>query len=126
MIASFNMSAILSVAAMITALGTAWLTIRKIAKDVELQRKLQSEEILKAARKDDTALRLQLESEIHDLRGEIKVIKEGHQKDMDHLRETYNGEIKFLGQKIEELRSEVRNQHAQLVQLLSKMIDRND
>lgn len=121
-----NMSTLLSVAAVITTLGTAWLTIRKIAKDAERQKKVQSAAILQAAKEADSILKISFDNKIHDLTIELKVLKESNQKDLDHLKETYNGEIKFLGQKIEELRSEVRNQHGQLVQLLSKMIEKQD
>lgn len=121
-----NVSALLSAAGIITAVGGAWLTIRKITKDVERQKKVQNAAILQAAKEADSLLKAKIDSQIHDLQSEIKTIKEVHQKDIEHLRETYNGEIKFLGQKIEELRSEVRNQHGQLVQLLSKMIENRD
>lgn len=121
-----SISALLSVAAMITAVGTAWLTIRKVVKDAEKQKKIQSATILQSAKEADSILNTRLENKIHDLQSEMRVMKESHDKDLEHLKETYNGELKFLGQKIEELRSEVRNQHGQLVQLLSKMIEKND
>ena len=121
-----NMSTILSIAAIVTAVGGAWLTVRKIAKDLERQKKLHTTEILQAAREADSSLRTKLEGRIHELEIDMKSIKENHQKDIAHMKETYNGELRFLGQKIEELRSEVRNQHGQLVQLLSKMIEKND
>ena len=44
---------------------------------------------------------------------------------MEHLKETYKSEISFLGQKIEELRSEVHVQHGQLVALLRMMIGKD-
>jgi hypothetical protein len=126
MVDPINFSALMSLGAIITALGTAWLTVRKIAKDSEKQKQIQAAKILQAAKEADSLLRTQLESKIHDLQTELKVLKESNEKDLNHLKETYNGEIKFLGQKIEELRSEVRNQHGQLVQLLSKMIEKQD
>jgi hypothetical protein len=121
-----NISSLVSIAATITALGSAFLTVRKVISNLEKKRKAQKEDILREAIKSDDALSVKLTNKIHDLDTEIKTMKQDHSKDIAHLKETYNGEIKFLGQKIEELRSEVRNQHAQLVQLLSKMIDRND
>lgn len=112
------------IAATVTALGTAWLTIRRIAKDAKKERKEMAAEILQSSREFDQALKTKLEGKIHDLDVRLDALKDNVDKDILHLRETYNGEIKFLGQKIEELRGEVRNQHAQLVQLLTKMIEK--
>lgn len=124
MLEVISISAILSVSAVITTVGGAWLTIRKIAKDSDRRRKELSAEILQHAKEADAAMKVKLESRIHDLENNIQNLKDATEKDINHLRETYNGEIKFLGQKIEELRSEVRNQHTQLVQLLTKLIDK--
>jgi|SRR5581483_2205084 len=113
-------------AGVVITLGTAWLTVRKIARDFERSKKEQAAEILQSAKEADAAMKLKLEGKIHDLESQVKNFKENVEKDLNHLRETYNGELKFLGQKIEELRSEVRNQHSQLVQLLTKMIENRD
>ncbi len=125
MIENVNITTLMSVAAATTALGGAWLTIRKIAKDNDRRKKQYTAEILQSAKEADQSLKVRLESKVHELEIQLRTLKENVDKDITHLRETYNGEIKFLGQKIEELRSEVRNQHAQLVQLLTKMIDKN-
>lgn len=123
MIETISMSAIISISALITAVGGAWLTLRKISKDTERQKKVQSAAILQSAKEADAANYVKLDNKIHDLSAELKVFKENSRKDLEHLKETHSGEIKFLGQKIEELRSEVRYQHGQLVSLLTKMID---
>lgn len=121
-----NITALMGTAAAITALGGAWLTIRKVIRDLEKQRSHRDATILQAAKEADALMKSKLDNKIHDLESQLKIFKEGNDKDLTHLKETYNGEIKFLGQKIEELRSEVRNQHGQLVQLLSKMLDKHD
>ncbi|HXN74907.1 MAG TPA: hypothetical protein VN855_00260 [Candidatus Acidoferrum sp.] len=122
----FNITAVMGIAAAITGLGGAWLTIRKVFKDLEKQRSHRDAAILQEAKEADALLKSRLENKIHELESQLKVFKEGNDKDLAHLKETYSSEIKFLGQKIEELRSEVRNQHSQLVQLLSKMLDKHD
>lgn len=126
MIDQINMSTLLSVAAMITAFGTAWLTIRKIAKDMEKQKKVQAAAILQSAKEADAALVLKLETRIHDLETNVRVMKDTHNADIEHLKETYSSEFKNLGTKIEELRDELRQQSQNILGLLSKMIDRKD
>ena len=126
MIDPINMSTLLSLAAMITAFGTAWLTIRKIAKDMEKQKKIQAASILQSAKEADAVLIGKLEAKIHDLETNVKVMKDAHERDIEHLKETYSSEFKNLGAKIEELRDELRQQSQNILGLLSKMIDRKD
>jgi hypothetical protein len=126
MIETVNLSTLMAIAMAVTTIGGAWLTIRRISKDSARQKEIHGAKILQAAKEADQALRLKLESRVHELENDLESLKDSVAKDIAHLRETYNGEIKFLGQKIEELRSEVRNQHGQLVQLLSKMIENKD
>jgi len=122
MMPPLNISTLMSVAAMITAFGTAWITIRKIAKDAEKQKKIQSASILQAAKEADAVLFTKLDNKIHDLSLELKVHKESNQKDLEHLKETHNSELKNLGEKIETLRDELRQQSKNILELLSKMI----
>lgn len=121
----------------ITTLGGAWLTIKKIARDAAKTKKEQAAEVLHAAKEADAEIRLKLDAKIdnkiqaldnkiHALDAKVKNLEANVEKDLEHLRETYNGEIRNLGQKIEELRSELRSQHGQLVALLTKMIGERD
>ena len=119
---SLNINTLLSIAAMVTAFGTAWLTIRKIAKDAEHQKKVQSATILQAAKEADAALFAKLDNKIHDLTMELKVHKESNQKDLEHLKENHNSDLKNLGEKIETLRDELRQQSKNILELLTKMI----
>lgn len=135
--ATIELSTILTIAGIITTLGGAWLTIRKINKDYKKERDLESAKILQSAKEEVQKLKTELKSERTIKTAEIETQIESVQKDLDshkasvakdleHFRETYNGEIRNLGQKIEDLRSELRNQHGQLVSLLTKMIDSRD
>jgi len=103
-------------------LGTAWLTYRKIAKDAAKAKKEDAAAILHAAKEEDALMRIRLEAKIESLRRDLGNLEENIQKDMEHLKETYNGELRNLGAKIEDLRSDLKNQHGQLVQLLTEMI----
>lgn len=68
----------------------------------------------------------ELQNQIKSLENDLDNHKDNVQKDLSHIRETYNGEIRTLGDKIEDLRVELRNQHGQLVGLLSEMIKNRD
>lgn len=115
--------AILAVAGAVTVIGGSWLTIRKIQKDADASKKALSDEILKAAKEELVKKELELQSKLDKLNIRVETLEDSVEKDLQHLRETYNGEIRNLGQKIEDLRSELRNQHTQMVGLLTKMID---
>lgn len=114
---------ILSLAGIVTAVGGAWLTVRKIQKDKEQQREAFKASILAEAEESFKLKEKDLQAKIEAAEGRLDSLKESVEKDLSHLRETYNGEIKNLAIKIEDLRSELRNQHTQMVSLLTKMID---
>lgn len=115
--------AILAVAGAFSVIGGAWLTVRKIAKDSETQKKEQAASILKAASEEIALKEQALQAKLTALDTRIETLEVSVEKDLQHMRETYNSEIRNLGQKIEDLRSELRNQHTQMVQLLTKMIE---
>lgn len=133
---TIEFSTILAIAGAITAVGGAWLTVRKISKDYEKQGELEAAKILQTAKEEaskvkallvsDRALMLQsIEIKIENVQANLDTHKSSVAKDLSHIRETYNGEIRNLGIKIEDLRAELRNQHSQLVALLTKMISKD-
>lgn len=130
-------SSFLALAGAVSVLGGAWLTIRKLNSDYKKERDAESAKILQSAKEEVAKLKIEWNSEkslrTAETNGKIELVqndldgfKESVSKDFAHVRETYNGEIRNLGTKIEELRSELRNQHGQLVGLLTKMIDNRD
>ena len=121
-----DIQTLLPVAATVTTLGGAWLTIRKIAKDSAKTKKEQAAEILHAAKEEDALMKARLEAKISALALTVSNLEANVNKDIDHLKETYNNEIRNLGQKIEDLRSELKNQHGQLVGLLTEMIKKRN
>ena len=104
------------------ALATLILTMQKISKNFKKDRDEHAAKILQAAKEEDSLIKAKLEARIEKVGADLKNFELNVNKDINHLRETYNGEIKNLGNKIEDLRSELKNQHGQLVQLLSEMI----
>lgn len=120
-----NIQSLIPAAGAIATLGGAWLTIRKIAKDAAKQKREQAAEILHAAKEEDALLKAKLEARIEAVKAQLTNLELNVNKDLDHLKETYSGEIRNLGQKIEELRSELKTQHGQLVTLLTEMIKKS-
>lgn len=116
-------STLLPTAGVLITLGTLYMTVRKIQKDAEKSKKEQAAEILQAAKEEISLKEKDLAAKLAALDTRIETLESSVEKDLQHLRETYNGEIRNLGQKIEDLRSELRNQHTQMVSLLTKMID---
>lgn len=124
MMETISVGTLAAVAGAITAIGGAYLTVRKVQKDHKSERELEAAKVLQDAKEALVLVETKLASEIDSLKLALENLQDNVDKDISHMRETYNGEIRFLGQKIEELRSEVRNQHGQLVGLLTKMIDK--
>ena len=120
-----NLQSLIPASAAVITLGGAWLTIRKIAKDAAKTKKEQAAEILHAAKEEDSLMKAKLEARIESVKAGLANLELNVNKDIGHLRDTYNGEIRNLGQKIEELRSELKNQHGQLVSLLTEMVKKN-
>lgn len=121
---SISVSTLVALAGVITAIGGAWLTIRKIQKDHDDEKALAAELILNEAKEEDALIKADLEARMSALKMQVETLESTVNKDLEHIRQTYNGEIRNLGQKIEDLRSELRNQHGQLVTLLTKMIEK--
>ena len=129
-----EITAMLPTAGVIITLGTAYLTIRKIARDAKKEKKEQAAEILQTAKEevakakasinaDRALIQKDFEARLGNLEQEFQAHKDSVDKDFAHVRETYNSEIRNLGNKIEELREELRSQNNQMIGLLSKLID---
>jgi hypothetical protein len=114
MVESINISTLLSIAAMVTTIGTAILTIRKIAKDMERTKRIQEAKILQAAKEADAILNTKFDNKFKELENEIV-----------HLKEYHMSELKNLGEKIENLRTELGVQHASLLSLLTKLVGKD-
>ena len=126
MIEEISIPSLLAIAAMITAFGTAWLTVRKIARDAERSRKVQAASILQSAKEADLVLKEKLESKLHELEEKFHSLKEANEKDLAHHKETHSSDLKNLADKIEILRDELRAQSKNILELLTKMIGKQD
>ena len=110
------------------AMGGATLTVtlQKVFKNFRKEREEYSAKILQSAKEDDSRLRIRLEARLDKMETQIVTLETKINSDIDHLKEIYSAEIRVLGEKIETLRDELRNQHSQMVTLLSKLIDNKD
>lgn len=121
-----DFSPIIHVAVAISTICGAWLAIRRVAKDNEKQRKHNAAEILQVAKEADSVLKAKFDADISDLNSQLRNLKEGTTKDIDHLRESHDSEFKHLAEKIENLRQELNVQHTNILTLLTKMIANKD
>lgn len=106
------------------AIGVATLvvTLQKVFKNFRKEREEYAAKIIQMAKEDDQAIKARLEAKIEALSQKLDSLELSVNKDMDHLKETYTSEIKNLGEKIENLRDELRQQHSGLIELLSKIV----
>lgn len=115
-------SEIIHTAVTVSSVCGAYMAIRKVIKDGEKTKKDHHKEFMDDAKKEFAKVEAKLKAEIQALEADLANLKLNVSKDVDHLKETYNNEIRNLGQKIEELRVELNQQHGHLVQLLTEMV----
>lgn len=107
------------------AMGVATLTVtlQKVFKNFRKERDEYAAKILQTAKEEDNLVKTKMEARFAEIETKVRTLEISVEKDISHLKETYSAEIKVLGEKIETLRDELRNQHSQMVTLLSKLID---
>lgn len=115
--------AILSVATAVATIGGAYITVLKIQKSRKEAKEAERQAILDEVNQILALKEQEFKAQVEEVSSRVDGLEASVKKDLDHIRETYNGEIRNLGEKIENLRTELRNQHGSLVQLLSKLID---
>jgi CII-binding regulator of phage lambda lysogenization HflD len=101
------------------------LSLQKVLKNFRKEREEYAAKVMQAAKEDDAVLKAKLEARIEKLDAQLQNLEFNIAKDMSHLQNTYESEIKNLGTKIEDLRSELRNQHSQLISLLSDIVKKS-
>lgn len=112
------------VAALSVVLGLL-ATIIKITRDIRKEREEENAKTLQQA-KDFILIEVQnIKSEIINLENIIKNTEKSIDRDIEHVRETYNSEIKNLSDKVEQLREQITKSHSELISLISKMVQRD-
>jgi len=114
----------ISISGGIAAVATAVVTVQKVLKNLKKAHELHNAKILQAAKEDLSVAKIKLEARIEALEHSLVALKEGVSRDIAHVKETHSNELKNLGEKIGEIRQELRDQHAQILQLLTALIDK--
>lgn len=118
-----DLNTLLEIAGMITAFGGACLTIWNIFLKFKKNREYYRKSILSQAKLEMDKIQIQLEDKIKALEVELAVQKENVAKDISFMKETQTAEIANLANKIQDIREQLNTQHAQLVALLTKLVD---
>lgn len=108
-----------------TGVGGFYMTVRKLIIAREKAAKARDNSIIQQAKENDLILKEDIEQKLREMSLKLEDQKEDFETEIRHLKETHNSELKYLGEKIEELRSEVQNHHMQLMQLLTRMISKD-
>ena len=119
-----NFQNILSISVAVTTIGGAIITIRKIARDAEKSKKEHKADIMQSTKEEIAMVRAELESEIKAVQVDLDNLKSSVSKDLQFIKESHSSEIKHLGEKIEALREQLNSQHTQLIDFLTKLIDK--
>lgn len=117
-----DMNTMVPVGALI-AIGTLVLTVQKILKNVKKAKEEERAKILQEAKEQVASVKIELEAKIDGLEEKLKNVETSVGKDLSHLKDLHESEIKVLGEKIESLRDELKTQHVQLMTILTKLID---
>lgn len=115
--------ALLTLASPVATIAGAIYAVQRVNKSFDKSRETRDAKILQDAKEASAKVKTELQNEITSLEKDLIAFKKEVQLELEHIREVNEGEIKNLGHKIEDLRSELRNQHGQIVGLLGKMID---
>ena len=119
------LSSLITAIAGISGLFGLYHKIRKIIKDRHKAKELSDAILLQEAKEISNKHKLALEAKIEALSQKINNVEESINKDLVHIKETYNNEVKFLGTQISELKEELRTSLNHVVTLISKLIDKN-
>lgn len=121
---TLDLETIVAISGAIIAVAGAITGVRKVIKDVRKSREEQKAIILQEAKEEISRNKIIYDSKIRSLRDDLENFKESISKDINHVKEVHGGEMRVLSDKIENLREELREQHLQMLNLLTKLVDR--
>lgn len=99
----------------------AWY--RHIRYGIKDKKDRERQAILSKANEELDKVEAKLEEKIRLLQEELRAHKDNLDKDMTHMREIYDGELKNLGNKIDDLRKDLSDQHSSMVALLTRLVE---
>src|ERR1700686_3566149 len=116
----FNLNTIVSLTGAITAVCGSILAFQRLSKGAKKDREHEAQKILEQAREEDLVIKSKLESQIDTLNAKIENLELNTEKDLQHIKEIYASDIKSLGEKVDQVREQLNDQHAGVLSLLSK------
>lgn len=105
------------------AISSSYAGVRHMVKRSKAKKAEARAAILAEANAEMLKIRAELEDKIRNLEVELENQKINLSKDLSHLREIYNAEIKVLGEKIDTLRADLADQHTSMVALLTRLVE---
>lgn len=114
---------ILEAASALITLGGAWRSVNYFVTRYKVRKNAYRQSIIDQVRNETDKVCKDLETKIEALETELQSQKANVEKDMGHMKEIYNAEIKVLGDKIEDLRQDLQAQHSSTIALLTKLVD---
>jgi len=110
-------------AGVVTAIGTIYPVFQHLRSKKLKNKENYRKEILDQAKIEMTKIEKSLDDKIKNLEIEFQAQKLNVFKDFTYFKETHNSEMKALGEKIENLRTDLNTQHSNLVALLTKLVN---
>jgi len=107
----------------ITALSGGWAFYRHIRYGIADKKERYRAAIMTEAKLEMTKIESKMSVRINSLEVELSNHKDNIVRDMSHMKEVYNAEIKTLGEKIDSLRSDLQDQHSSMITLLTKLVN---
>lgn len=104
-------------------IGTIYRGWRHISFNIAQKKEKEHQKIISAAKEEMNRIKSELESKINKLEIDLETQKENISKDFMHMKETYNAELRVLSNKIDDLRQDLSDQHAQMVSLLTQLVN---
>ena len=111
-------------AGIITACGGIYSGFRRLSMNLKIKKEREHQAILDKAAEEMDRIKSNLEEKIQALEIDLATQKTSVDKDLQHMRENYMLEMHAVSEKINDLRDQLNQQHAQLVTLLTRMIEK--
>ncbi len=118
-----NPTTIESIGGAVTALSGIYATVRHFSLSFKIKKEQERKAILDKATEELTKVKTELEDKIKVLEIELQNQKQNMSRDISHMKEIYNTEIKTLANKIDELKKDLADQHSSMVALLTKLVN---
>ena len=110
------------VASAIPAMGGLYASWRHIRFSIQAKKDRERKSILDEAREAMDKVETKFSDKITKLEIELEAQKLNISRDLSHFKEMHTAEVRVLGEKIENLRENLTQQHQALLELLTKLV----